>query len=413
MGNRWGRTDGDRRDGTFSETTALQLFWRAQFLISPSPGDPMAESDASGNLTNEYIFLSGARIAMLQLSSGNVNYYVADHLGSSHVVTNSSGTILDDSDFYPYGGERSYASSSGNTRKFTGKERDSESGLDDFAARFYTSNYGRFLSPDESKYAIASDPQSWNLYGYVANNPINSVDPTGHAPESFGRHEPLPMDHGSGSLDGGASSGFSQESSVNSGTGSSGDLYGVDQMIDGVFQPREIVRAASANDAIAQVIASSAVSPEAPPSSCSATLRFRSLGPGTPTIADGATHSFWQIHDSHGDDYTLSGFPEHPDGPDFGWLQVFAPKGLQSTDGKDNSSATIHWTTRGTGQGTCAQIDAMRDVAKHFPNSGIVYNPVLGPNSNSVAHMLGSVGGFAITKPPGAVGWDTEIPRPH
>ena len=220
----------------------------------------MAESDASGNLTNEYIFLSGARIAMLQLSSGNVNYYVADHLGSSHVVTNSSGTILDDSDFYPYGGERSYASSSGNTRKFAGKERDSESGLDDFAARFYTSNYGRFLSPDESKYAIASDPQSWNLYGYVANNPINSVDPTGHAPESFGRHEPLPMDHGSGSLDGGASSGFSQESSVNSGTGSSGDLYGVDQMIDGVFQPREIVRAASAADAIAQVTAAAAAS---------------------------------------------------------------------------------------------------------------------------------------------------------
>jgi RHS repeat-associated protein len=156
--------------------------------------DPLSESDASGNLTNEYIFLSGARIAMLQLSSSTVNYYIADHLGSSRIVTNSSGTVLDDSDFYPFGGERPYLSSSGNNYKFTGKERDTESGLDDFAARFYTSNYGRFLSPDDSKYVKSADPQTWNLYGYVANNPINSVDPTGHSPN--GHKWPIPEEGG-------------------------------------------------------------------------------------------------------------------------------------------------------------------------------------------------------------------------
>jgi RHS repeat-associated protein len=148
--------------------------------------DPLSESDASGNLTNEYIFLGGTRIAMLQLSNGNaVNYYIQDHLGSSRIVTNAGGSVppLDDSDFYPFGGERSYASGSGNNYKFTGKERDAESGLDDFAARFYTSNYGRFLSADDSKYVKPADPQTWNLYSYVANNPINAVDPTGHAPE--------------------------------------------------------------------------------------------------------------------------------------------------------------------------------------------------------------------------------------
>jgi len=144
--------------------------------------DPLSESDASGNLTNEYIFLNGARIAMLQLSTSAVNYYVADHLGSSRIVTNSSGSVLDDSDYYPYGGERSYSSGSGNNYKFTGKERDAESGLDDFAARFYTSNYGRFLSADEAKYSHPADPQTWNLYTYVANNPLNAVDPTGHDP---------------------------------------------------------------------------------------------------------------------------------------------------------------------------------------------------------------------------------------
>lgn len=164
-------------DGDRVKKSNGKLYWYGVGI------DPLSESDASGNLTNEYIFLNGSRIAMLQLSSSTVNYYVADHLGSSRIVTNSSGAVLDDFDFYPYGGERSYTASSGNNYKFTGKERDTESGLDDFAARFYTSNYGRFLSPDDTKYVKAVDPQTWNLYGYVANNPINAVDPTGHSPE--------------------------------------------------------------------------------------------------------------------------------------------------------------------------------------------------------------------------------------
>jgi RHS repeat-associated protein len=63
---------------------------------------------------------------------------------------------------------------------FTGKERDSETGLDFLGARYYSSSQGRFTSPDQ---AFADqdvhDPQSWNLYSYVRNNPLNSVDPTG------------------------------------------------------------------------------------------------------------------------------------------------------------------------------------------------------------------------------------------
>ena len=136
---------------------------------------------------------------------GAVNYYVADHLGSSRIVTNASGTVLDDSDFYPFGGERSYSSGSGNNYKFTGKERDAESGLDDFAARFYTSNYGRFLSADDSKYINPADPQTLNLYSYVANNPLNAVDPTGHM------LNPLPMQHGGGPTSVGPSTGTSTE----------------------------------------------------------------------------------------------------------------------------------------------------------------------------------------------------------
>jgi RHS repeat-associated protein len=65
--------------------------------------------------------------------------------------------------------------------KFTGKERDSESGNDYFGARFYNSNLGRFLSPDDGTDQDPSDPQSWNLYAYGRNNPLKNIDPTGNA----------------------------------------------------------------------------------------------------------------------------------------------------------------------------------------------------------------------------------------
>jgi RHS repeat-associated protein len=68
----------------------------------------------------------------------------------------------------------------------TGKERDTESGLDDFDARFYSSPFGRFMTPDwEAKptdvpYANFGNPQSLNLYSYVQNNPTTMGDPDGH-----------------------------------------------------------------------------------------------------------------------------------------------------------------------------------------------------------------------------------------
>ena len=71
---------------------------------------------------------------------------------------------------------------------FTGKERDSETGLDYFGARYYGSNMGRFMSPDWSAvpealpYSNVANPQSLNQYSYVENNPIRNIDPDGHMP---------------------------------------------------------------------------------------------------------------------------------------------------------------------------------------------------------------------------------------
>jgi RHS repeat-associated protein len=65
--------------------------------------------------------------------------------------------------------------------EFTGKERDGESGLDYFAARYYSGAQGRFTSPDSPLIDQSpDDPQSWNLYSYVRNNPLSFSDPTGN-----------------------------------------------------------------------------------------------------------------------------------------------------------------------------------------------------------------------------------------
>ncbi len=70
--------------------------------------------------------------------------------------------------------------------KFTGKERDAETGLDYFGARYFSSAQGRWTSPDWSAvpqpvpYAKLENPQSLNLYQYVLNNPLSQKDDDGH-----------------------------------------------------------------------------------------------------------------------------------------------------------------------------------------------------------------------------------------
>lgn len=66
-------------------------------------------------------------------------------------------------------------------QKFTGKERDSETGLDYFGARYFSGAQGRWTSADTPFVdQHTTDPQSWNLYTYVRNNPLAHVDPDGN-----------------------------------------------------------------------------------------------------------------------------------------------------------------------------------------------------------------------------------------
>ena len=167
-------------DGKRVQKTGSKLYWYG------ADGSVLDETDPSGSMTNtsfnEYIYFGGKRIARRD-SAGNVLYYLADQLGTARSIAQvlagqNTATLCYDADFYPYGGERTVVNICGQNYKFTGKERDLESGLDNFEARYDTSSLGRFMSPDPMG-GQQDDPQSLNRYAYVRNNPLNLTDPTG------------------------------------------------------------------------------------------------------------------------------------------------------------------------------------------------------------------------------------------
>ncbi|HXC43078.1 MAG TPA: RHS repeat-associated core domain-containing protein [Candidatus Dormibacteraeota bacterium] len=150
------------------------------------PGGVVMESALNGTVNEEYIYLNGERVARVDRPSGTVNYYFSDNVGSASVITGATGTIQEQYYYYPYGGLVASIGSDPNHYKFTGKERDSESNLDNFGARYYTSSIGRFMTPDWAAratavpYAKFGDPQTLNLYSYVENAPVNRADADGH-----------------------------------------------------------------------------------------------------------------------------------------------------------------------------------------------------------------------------------------
>lgn len=167
-------------DGKRVKKSNGMLYWTG------TGSDALVETDLSGNTTAEYVFFNGRRIARIDQPANSIEYYYSDHLGSTGVVTSATGGIVKESDYYPYGGEISIITGDSNRYKFTGKERDSESGLDNFGARYDSSSLGRFMTPDWAArptavpYAVFGDPQSLNLYGYVRNDPVSRADLDGH-----------------------------------------------------------------------------------------------------------------------------------------------------------------------------------------------------------------------------------------
>jgi RHS repeat-associated protein len=179
-------------------------------------GQLIAEfSGANGTLAKEYIYGASGLVATIEppaVNSNGTRYTTSDHLGTPRVVTNSSAGVVSRHDYKPFGDEipagiggrttgMGFSVPDGVRQKFTSKERDNETGLDYFLARYYSSTQGRFTSPDEftggpeelfdfaeaasanpTFYADLGNPQSLNKYQYTYNNPLRYTDPDGHCP---------------------------------------------------------------------------------------------------------------------------------------------------------------------------------------------------------------------------------------
>jgi RHS repeat-associated protein len=107
------------------------------------------------------------------------HYFQPDHL-STRLLTDSGGNVVGQQGHYPYG-ESWYAKNTTTNWQFTSYQRDNESGNDYALMRSYVNRLARFSSPDPAGLAAVdpSNPQSWNRYAYVTNDPAALTDPTG------------------------------------------------------------------------------------------------------------------------------------------------------------------------------------------------------------------------------------------
>jgi RHS repeat-associated protein len=119
-------------------------------------------------------------LAPAAASAQVVSYYHLDAVGNVLAVTDQAGVVVEQHDYLPFGEEWNPTPGTQPIR-FTGKERDTETGLDYFGARYYGSNIARFTTVDPASTIRENilDPQRWNKYAYALNNPLRYVDPDG------------------------------------------------------------------------------------------------------------------------------------------------------------------------------------------------------------------------------------------
>jgi RHS repeat-associated protein/uncharacterized repeat protein (TIGR01451 family) len=137
------------------------------------------ERTVGGATTHFYRF--GADVIGVRRSDQGTQYLFSDHLGSVSAATNASGALVGMQHYDPWGRVRTGGIGL-TARTFTGQRLDA-TGLLYYHARYYDPTLGRFISPD-SIVPEPGNPQSFNRFAYVYNNPLKYTDPTGHWIES-------------------------------------------------------------------------------------------------------------------------------------------------------------------------------------------------------------------------------------
>jgi RHS repeat-associated protein len=166
---------------TATTTTLYPFKW---YSVASSTG-----TGAKYATTTEYVFNGDSLVSTVdqQTVSGaatgtaQTRFIHPDHLGSTNVVTNSSGAVVQTLDYYPYGATRISTNIGGadSARKYINRFAD-QSNLDYLNARYYDPARGQFVTEDpvfwSTKQNLAN-PQSLNSYSYANDNPISGKDP--------------------------------------------------------------------------------------------------------------------------------------------------------------------------------------------------------------------------------------------
>jgi len=158
-----------------------------QFTSDDGPSGP---ASTRWTWVADDILRNGLLLASERVGSGRRHFHL-DHLGTPRLVTDDAGSIVGSYEYYPFGTQPDAGNREDPAEelKFTGHQRDLASGdvhvLDYMHARYYDGAVGRFLSIDPGPYD-PKDPQTWNRYTYVLNNPVDRNDPTGRCPWCVG-----------------------------------------------------------------------------------------------------------------------------------------------------------------------------------------------------------------------------------
>ena len=147
------------------------------FYLRGAGGSVLAEYTGQ-TLSARYVYAGSRRIA--RVAGDSASYYLADHLGSTRSLVGDSGAVTAAYDYWPYGNVLASSGTGSTHFRFTGHERDAESGLDYMLERSYGSEIGRFLRPDP----MQDEYPGISPYAYAANNPLKYVDREGAYLES-------------------------------------------------------------------------------------------------------------------------------------------------------------------------------------------------------------------------------------
>jgi RHS repeat-associated protein len=173
------RSASTRKTGR-SSTQSTNL--KDTYYIWSHDGKLMAEYDHEGNATKYYLYMGNRLIAEYHPQTNKYYYHMTDQINSTRIITDENGDVVFSAAYGPYGDkQKTWVNTYEPKLQFSGKERETYSGLDYFGARYYDPNRYRFLSVDPiiNRQAALFNPQLWNLYAYSRNNPITFFDPDG------------------------------------------------------------------------------------------------------------------------------------------------------------------------------------------------------------------------------------------